>query len=97
MAANETREVPRVVQHVVPHFKNDLGVPAIRIGVKEFMCCGASTPFDHPHEYLDLGAEDDGVCPYCSTRFVYDASLGELGSDPPGCLFEFNEEHVAES
>ena len=86
-----------MAQHVVPHFKNDLGVATIRIGVKEFMCCGASTPFDHPHEYLDMGSEDDGLCPYCSTRFVYDPALGQLESDPAGCLFEYNEDHISQS
>ena len=86
-----------MTQHVVPHFKNDIGVSTIRIGVKEFMCCGASTPFDHPHEYLDMGTDTDGLCPYCSTRFVYDPNLGELQSDPPDCLFEYDEEHISES
>ena len=86
-----------MAQHVVPHFKNDVGAPTIRIGVKEFMCCGASTPFDHPHEYLDMGAEDDAICPYCSTRFVYEAKLGELESEPPNCLFQFNEDHISQS
>ena len=86
-----------MVQHVVPHFKNDVGVSTIRIGVREFMCCGASVPFDHPHEYLDMGSETDAICPYCSTRFVLDAKLGPLESEPPDCLFQFNEDHVAES
>ena len=86
-----------MAQHVVPHFKNDLGVPTIRIGVKEFMCCGASVPFDHPHEYLDMGSDNDAICPYCSTRFVHDASLGELESEPANCLFQFNEDHVSQS
>jgi hypothetical protein len=40
------------------------------------MCVGATPPFDHPHIYIDMGDADETVCPYCSTRFVYDASLG---------------------
>ena len=86
-----------MAQHVVPHFKNDIGTPTIRIGVKEFMCCGASAPFDHPHEYLDMGKEDDGICPYCSTRFVYDPELSALESEPTGCLFQFNEDHISQA
>jgi hypothetical protein len=31
-----------------PTFKNDRGVPDIRIGVKEFECVGASPSMDHP-------------------------------------------------
>jgi uncharacterized Zn-finger protein len=37
-------------------FKNDQGVPEIRIGVKEFKCVGASPPQDHPHIYLEMGS-----------------------------------------
>jgi hypothetical protein len=32
-----------------PKFRNDRGVPEIRIGVKEFMCIGESPPQDHPY------------------------------------------------
>ena len=40
---------------IVPHFHNDLGVPVIEIGAKEFMCVGALPPFDHPHVFCDMG------------------------------------------
>ena len=46
----------------IPHFQNDAGHPAIEIGVKEFMCVGANPPFDHPHVFLDMGADDEKVC-----------------------------------
>jgi uncharacterized Zn-finger protein len=62
--------------HSTPHFHNDLGVPVIKVGVKEFMCVGAMPPFDHPHIFIDMGDSDETVCPYCSTRYVYDHSLG---------------------
>lgn len=71
---------------VVPHFQNDAGVPHISIGVKEFMCVGASDPYDHPHVFLDMGDEVEKVCPYCSTLFKYDADLGPEDSRPEGCL-----------
>ena len=41
----------------VPHFHNDLGVAVIHVGSKEFMCIGALPPFDHPHVFLDMGAD----------------------------------------
>ena len=50
-------------------------IAAIDIGVKEFMCVGANPPFDHPHVFLDMGADDEKVCPYCSTLYRYDAAL----------------------
>ncbi len=69
-----------------PHFHNQPGVPVIRIGVREFMCTGALPPFDHPHVFIDMGDSDDAVCPYCSTRFVYEPSLKQ-GCIPPECEF----------
>ena len=68
-------------------FKNDQGVPEIRIGVKEFKCVGVSPPLDHPHIYLEMGAGETIVCPYCVTLFRYDPRLGPSEADPPDCLF----------
>ena len=51
--------------HVVQHFHNDAGVPVIEIGSQEFMCVGANPPFDHPHVFLDLGNDNEIICPYC--------------------------------
>ncbi|MEM1316701.1 MAG: zinc-finger domain-containing protein [Pseudomonadota bacterium] len=73
---------------IVPHFHNDSGVPVIKIGVREFMCIGAKAPFDHPHVYLDMGDDDEKVCPYCSTLYRFDASLSETESDPANCLLD---------
>src|SRR5271156_341338 len=70
------RGPPAMAEHVTPHFHNDPGVPTIRVGVKEFMCTGATPPFDHPHIFIDIGGDSEAICSYCSTRFVYDASLG---------------------
>ncbi|MBI3572473.1 zinc-finger domain-containing protein [Candidatus Kaiserbacteria bacterium] len=64
-------------------FKNDDGVPEIRIGVRAFECVGASPPHDHPHVYLELGESDCILCPYCGTLFRFDPNLGPLGADPP--------------
>jgi uncharacterized Zn-finger protein len=68
-------------------FKNDRGVPEIRIGVKEFKCAGASAPQDHPHIFLNMGAADTILCPYCATPFRFDPQLGSLEADPPDSLF----------
>jgi uncharacterized Zn-finger protein len=76
-----------MADHVVPHFHNDPGVRAIEVGTREFMCVGASPPFDHPHVYLDMGDATEIVCPYCSTLFRYRRDLGPLDTDPPGHLF----------
>ena len=71
----------------IPHFQNDAGHASIDIGVKEFMCVGANPPFDHPHVFLDMGADDDKVCPYCSTLYRYNPALKASQTDPAGCIF----------
>jgi len=70
----------------IPHFQNDGGVARIEIGVKAFMCVGASDPYDHPHVYLDMGDDEQKVCPYCSTLFVFKDGLKAEESNPPNCL-----------
>jgi len=74
--------------NVVPHFANDEGAEKVIVGVKEFKCMGARPPFDHPHVFLDMGAESQILCPYCSTLFVYDARLGAHESEPANCLVQ---------
>ena len=71
----------------VPHFQNDAGVASIEIGAKRFMCCGASSPFDHPHVYLDMGAENEIICPYCSTVYRFASDLSGSETRPEGCAF----------
>lgn len=68
---------------LTPHYQNDMGAPVIAIGAKEFMCIGATPPFDHPHVFLDMGDSDDIVCPYCSTRYRHDPRLPWGASAPP--------------
>jgi uncharacterized Zn-finger protein len=74
-----------MADRVIPHFHNDLGLPMIEIGAREFMCVGASPPFDHPHVFLDMGSDNDIICPYCSTLYRHDARLGAAQSRPPEC------------
>ena len=51
------------------------------------MCVGANPPFDHPHVFLDMGADNEKVCPYCSTLYRYDPSLKPTETKPEGCLY----------
>jgi uncharacterized Zn-finger protein len=75
-----------MADHSTPHFHNDQGVAIIEIGVHEFMCIGANSPFDHPHVFLDMGSENEILCPYCSTLYRYKAGLKADETVPPGCL-----------
>ena len=84
-AAVALTRVGRMAETIVPHFHNDLGVPVIEIGAKEFMCVGAMPPFDHPHVYCDMGGDNEFVCPYCSTLYRYDPSLASDAARPAEC------------
>ena len=68
--------------HSTPHFHNSPGVAQIRVGAKEFMCIGALPPFDHPHIFIDMGADREAVCPYCSTLYKHNPKLGAEDSIP---------------
>ena len=71
----------------IPHFHNDPGVPVIKVGAHEFMCIGAKPPFDHPHVFLDMGDDNEKVCPYCSTLYRYNPALKATQTEPAGCTF----------
>lgn len=73
--------------HSVPHFQNDGGYRAIEIGAKQFMCVGANPPFDHPHVYLEISADGEKICPYCSTLYRFNATLGAQTTIPEGAAF----------
>jgi uncharacterized Zn-finger protein len=76
-----------MAEHVVPHFQNEIGVQTVEIGAKEFMCIGAKPPFDHPHVFLDMGDEDEIICPYCSTLYRYDPALDPRAARPAECAW----------
>lgn len=71
----------------VPHFHNSDGVPQIEIGVKEFMCIGALPPFDHPHVFLDMGKDNEIVCSYCSTHYVFNSKLKAGSATPVSAIY----------
>jgi uncharacterized Zn-finger protein len=81
-------KVIMMADNVVPHFHNDAGVPVIEIGSQEFMCVGANPPFDHPHVFLDLGNDNEIICPYCSTLYRFAADLGAGEARPPECVLK---------
>jgi uncharacterized Zn-finger protein len=70
-----------------PKFHNEIGVPIVRVGCREFECIGAIPPQDHPHIYLNMGDASGIVCPYCSTLFHFDPSLGAHEADPADCAY----------
>jgi uncharacterized Zn-finger protein len=70
-----------------PKFHNEVGVPIVRIGCREFKCIGDKPPQDHPHIYLNMGDASEIVCPYCSTLFRFDPSLGAHDADPVNCAY----------
>jgi uncharacterized Zn-finger protein len=74
-----------MADHIVPHFHNDAGVSVVEIGAREFMCVGANPPFDHPHVFLDLGNDNEIICPYCSTLYRHAADLAPGDARPPEC------------
>jgi uncharacterized Zn-finger protein len=79
-----------MADRIVPHFHNEEGVEAVRIGAREFMCIGALPPFDHPHVFIDMGDDDEVVCPYCSTVYRHVPSLGPSEADPPSAQYRMS-------
>jgi len=77
-----------MADHSVPHFHNSEGLAQIEIGSKEFQCIGALPPFDHPHVFIDMGKENDVVCPYCSTHYVFNATLTPGTSQPLSAVYQ---------
>lgn len=74
--------------HETPHFHNTNGYRIIEIGVKEFMCVGSEPPNDHPHVFLDMGDDEERICPYCSTLYQHNAKLKWDETVPEGCLLK---------
>jgi RNA polymerase sigma-32 factor len=87
----EGRRPPRLSRALqmesYPKFHNEVGVPIVRIGCREFKCIGDKPPQDHPHVYLNMGDASEIVCPYCSTLFRFDQSLGAHEADPADCAY----------
>lgn len=84
-----------MASNLIPHFANDQGVEKIAVGVREFQCMGARPPFDHPHVFLDMGQDNQVLCPYCSTLYVFDPRLHADQTEPEGCLVAADSEKAA--
>jgi uncharacterized Zn-finger protein len=84
----DSSEETAMADHVVPHFHNDPGVPVIEIGAKEFMCIGATPPFDHPHVFCDMGDENEFICSYCSTLYRFNPALHGYQARPAECAWK---------
>jgi uncharacterized Zn-finger protein len=70
-----------------PKFHNEVGAAIVRIGCSEFKCIGEKPPQDHPHIFLNMGDSGEIICPYCSTLFRFDPSLGAQEADPADCAY----------
>lgn len=70
------------------HFANDIGAQSVRISTKEFKCIGAKPPMDHPHVFLEMGDKNEIVCPYCSTKYVFDSRIGAGNARPSEALYK---------
>jgi uncharacterized Zn-finger protein len=46
-----------------PKFHNEVGLPIVRIGCREFKCIGDKPPQDHPHIYLNMGDTSEIAAP----------------------------------
>ncbi len=84
MPGGATRPMPGRL----PRFRNDQGLAEIRIGARSFLCIGVTPPQDHPHVYIEMGAQDTILCPYCATLFRFDPHLGPFSAEPPDCLHD---------
>lgn len=80
-----------MADHTIPHFHNNNGYRLIEIGAREFMCIGAKPPFDHPHIFLAMGAEEEKICPYCSTFYRFNPGMEETESNPENCRYILSE------
>lgn len=76
-----------MIENGIPNFHNNPGVPCVRVRAKKFMCAGDLPPFDHPHIYIDMGDDNEIICPYCGTLFAYDSQL-EAMCEPSQCQFQ---------
>ncbi len=71
-----------------PHYHNTAGHRIIEISAREFMCIGAIPPYDHPHVFLDMGDDEEMVCPYCSTLYRFNPKLKAGTSKPDDCAWQ---------
>ncbi|MFG3590957.1 hypothetical protein [Bradyrhizobium sp. RDI18] len=54
---------PRTADGKLSTFHNEVGVPIVRIGCREFKCIGDKPSQDHPHIFHKTGDASEIVCP----------------------------------
>ena len=42
----------------------------IQVNEKRVACDGGNGPLGHPRIFLEIGAEGEVVCPYCSRQYI---------------------------
>ena len=42
----------------------------VYVNAKKLSCAGVEGPLGHPKVYLDMGDDNQIVCPYCSKQFI---------------------------
>jgi uncharacterized Zn-finger protein len=73
-----TAPEPALQMESYPKFHNEVGVPIVRIGCREFKCIGDKPPQDHPHVYLNMGEANEIVCPYLLDAIPFQSELGRI-------------------
>jgi uncharacterized Zn-finger protein len=61
-----------------PKFHNEVGVPIVRIGCREFKCIGDKPPQDHPHVYLNMGDAQRDRLPVLLDAIPFQSELGRI-------------------
>ena len=59
-----------------PKFHNEIGVPIVRVGCREFKCIGAMPPQDHPHIYLNMGDASEHRLPLLLYAIPFRSEFG---------------------
>ena len=52
----------------------------IRVDGKRVACDGGGGPLGHPRVWLNLGDDDQVLCPYCSRHYVRMGSAADTGA-----------------
>ena len=53
-----------------PEIKSEQNKDVEYVDSKKLSCAGVEGPLGHPKVYLDMGDDNQIVCPYCSKLFI---------------------------